>query len=195
MNGLAEILSSRVRAEIFRLLFGVGHPELHVREIQRRTGFNDRSIRQELAKLSRLGLVESRNDGNRRYYRACPGHPVYPEIRGLALKLSGLADLLRERLQSDDIQLAFVFGSVANGTARPDSDIDLMVIGQLGMRELTRLLKSAAETAGRAVNPHILTPVEFRKRVARKEHFVQSVLAGPKIVIKGSEDEFGRLGA
>ncbi|NUM55469.1 MAG: nucleotidyltransferase domain-containing protein [Candidatus Hydrogenedentes bacterium] len=195
MNALAEILSSRVRAEIFRLLFGVGCPELHVREIQRRTGFNDRAVRQELAKLSRLGLVESRTDGNRRYYRASTSHPVYPEIRGLALKLSGLTDLLRERLQSDDIRLAFVFGSIANGTARPDSDIDLMVIGKLGMRELTRLLKGTADEVGRTINPYILTQVEFRKRVSQKEHFVRAVLASPKIIIKGSEDELARLGA
>jgi len=184
-----------VRAEIFRLLFGVEQAELHVREIQRRTGFNDRAVRQELAKLDRLGLVESWYDGNRRYYRACRIHPVYPKIRGLALKLSGVADLLRERLQSDDVQIAFVFGPVADGTARPDSDIDLMVIGRLGMRELTRLLKGAAEEAGRVVNPHVLTAAEFRRRVSQKEHFVRTVLAGPKIVIKGREDDLARLRA
>ena len=39
MNILAEILSSKVRAEIFRLLFGLNGIGLHMREIGRRTGF------------------------------------------------------------------------------------------------------------------------------------------------------------
>ena len=38
MDLLAEMLSSNIRAEIFRLLFGVRDEELHMREIERRSG-------------------------------------------------------------------------------------------------------------------------------------------------------------
>ena len=65
MNRLAELLSSRARAEIFRLLFGGTGVELHVREIERRSGLNDSTLRQELRKLVRLDLVHSRKDSNR----------------------------------------------------------------------------------------------------------------------------------
>ena len=54
---LSQILSSRVRAEVFRLLFGLGEAELHGREIQRRSGLAVGTVRQELKKLERLGLV------------------------------------------------------------------------------------------------------------------------------------------
>ena len=194
MNALAEILSSGIRAELFRLLFTFPDQELHVREIQRRTGFNDRAIRQELAKLTRLDLVEPRRDGNRLYYRARTGHPLYRDIRNLALKTSGLADVLRERLKADEVHVAFVFGSVAQGRAKADSDIDLMVIGRLGMRELTRLLRGASETLRREINPHILTPEEYRRRVKAKERFMTTVLAEPKVMIKGTEDDLSRVG-
>jgi addiction module RelE/StbE family toxin len=62
MNQLAIILGSQIRAGIFRLHFSSPRGELHIREIQHRTGFNDRAIRQELAKLARLELLVSRRD-------------------------------------------------------------------------------------------------------------------------------------
>ncbi|HPO17068.1 MAG TPA: nucleotidyltransferase domain-containing protein [Candidatus Hydrogenedentes bacterium] len=195
MSTLPDILSSRTRAELFRLLFTFPEAELYVREIQRRTGLNDRAIRQELDKLSRLGLVTPRRDGNRLYYKARKDHPLFPDIRNLTLKTSGLADVLRERLDVDGVQIAFVFGSIANGSEKADSDIDLMVIGRVRMRELTRLLSGASEQLSREINPHILTLEEYRKRFQAKEHFLNNVLSNPKIMIKGAEDELERLGA
>lgn len=76
MNTLAELLSSRVKAEIFRLMFGAGNGELHVREIERRSGLADATVRQELKRLTRLGVVEPRRDGNRTYYHANTQHPL-----------------------------------------------------------------------------------------------------------------------
>ncbi|MDP8214391.1 MAG: winged helix-turn-helix domain-containing protein [Candidatus Euphemobacter frigidus] len=98
MNRLAEILSSRVRAEIFRLLFSGTIDELHVREIERRTGFNDKSIREELKKLGLWELVKKRKSSNRLYYRANENHPLYQEIHNLVLKTSGMVEPFREAL-------------------------------------------------------------------------------------------------
>lgn len=65
MNALVELLSSRVKAEVFRLLFGLTNRELHVRELERQSGLAVSTVRQELKRLTRLGLVEARRDGNR----------------------------------------------------------------------------------------------------------------------------------
>lgn len=90
MNLLAELLSSRVRAEVFRLLFDGREEELHMRELERRSGWAIGTIQTELSKLSRLGLVLRRRDGNRLYYRANLEHPVYPEIQGLVTRTAGI---------------------------------------------------------------------------------------------------------
>jgi predicted nucleotidyltransferase len=194
MNRLAELLSSRARAEIFRLLLSGTGEELHVREIERRSGLNDSTIRQELTKLVRLDLVQSRRDSNRVYYRAKTENPLYPEIRNLVLKTSGLADVLKSALVDKRIRVAFVFGSIARGDETATSDIDLMVIGQLGLRDLSRLLSGIQEKIGREVNPYVLKEEELRKRVRAKEHFVSSVLESPKIFIIGSHHELEAMG-
>ena len=194
MNRLAELLSSRARAEIFRLLFSGTGEELHVREIERRSGLNDSTLRQELRKLVRLDLVQSRRDSNRVYYRAKTESPLYPEIRNLVLKTSGLSDVLKSALADKRIRVAFVFGSIASGEEKAGSDVDLMVIGQLGLRDLSRLLSGIEEKIGREVNPHVLREEEFRKRIRAKEHFVSSVMEAPKIFIIGSERELEAMG-
>jgi len=194
MNRLAEILSSRARAEIFRLLFSGTEEELHVREIERRSGLNDSTLRQELRKLVRLDLVQSRRDSNRVYYRAKTENPLYPEIRNMVLKTSGLSDVLKSALKDKRVRVAFVFGSIARGEENAGSDVDLMVIGQLGLRDLSRLLSGIEEKIGREVNPHVLREEEFRKRILAKEHFASSVMEAPKIFIIGSQRELEAMG-
>ena len=194
MNTLSEILSSRTRAEIFKLLFGVAENELHIREIQRRSGLNDSSIRQELRKLERLDLVQWRKDSNRVYYQAKKDHPLYQDIHHLVLKTSGLVDVLRCVLQDKRIQLAFVFGSIPKLEEKAASDVDLMVIGDIGLHSLATLLSGVSEKIGREINPHLFDGGEFRKRVEKGEHFISSVLKSPKIFIIGSEHDLEAMG-
>jgi predicted nucleotidyltransferase/DNA-binding HxlR family transcriptional regulator len=194
MNRLPEILSSRARAEIFRLLFSGTGEEFHVREMERRSGLNESTVRQELRKLVRLDLVQSRRDSNRVYYRAKTENPLYPEIRNLVLKTSGLADVLKSALADKRIRVAFVFGSIASGEEKTGSDVDLMVIGRLGLRDLSGLLSGVEEKIGREVNPHVMSENEFRSRLKAKEHFMSSVLKGPKIFLIGSENDLKPMG-
>ena len=194
MNRLPEILSSRSRAEIFRLLFSGTGEEFHVREMERRSGLNESTVRQELRKLVRLDLVQSRRDSNRVYYRAKTENPLYPEIRNLVLKTSGLADVLKSALADKRIRVAFVFGSIASGEEKTGSDVDLMVIGRLGLRDLSGLLSGVEEKIGREVNPHVMSENEFRSRLKAKEHFMSSVLKGPKIFLIGSENDLKPVG-
>jgi predicted nucleotidyltransferase len=194
MNTLAEILSSRTKAEIFRLLFGPAKHELYLREIERRSGLNVMAVRQELQRLCRLGLVQARKDGNRTYYRANESHPLFQDIRNLVLKTVGLVDVLREALSPLKIDVAFVFGSIAGGTEQAHSDIDLLVVGQIGLRELShRLGSDLSRTLGREINPIAMSPEEFKRRRGNADHFLTTVLKAPKLFVIGDERELERM--
>ena len=193
MSLLSELVGSKIRAEAFRLLFAGPETEIHVREFERRTGFNDRAIREELRKLARLDLVVARRDGNRLYYSANRSHPLFPEIRSLALKTSGLADHLREALAGEEIRVAFVFGSVARGEEKGGSDVDLLVVGKTRLRKIAGALRVATEKIGREVNPVVFSPEEFRRRRKEKDHFLRSVLRDTKIFVIGNEDDLSGL--
>lgn len=195
MDLLSDLLSSKARAEVLRLLFGPALSELHGRELARRSTVSEASLRQELGKLRRLGIVSARRDGNRLYYRAARAHPLYFELHRLVLKTSGLVEVLRQALQNENVKVAFVFGSAAEGTTTAASDIDLMVIGPTTIRRLAVALHDVAEQVGREVNPHVLSENELRHRLASGDHFATHVIAGPKLFVVGTEDEFEAMGS
>jgi len=191
---LAEILSSRVKAEIFRLLFGLSARELHLRELERQSGLAVGTVRQELQRLVRLELVTVRRDGNRVYFRANQEHPLYPEIHSLVLKTAGLVDVLREALGREEILVAFVFGSLARAEERAESDVDLMVIGPIALRQVSRRLAAVSAQLGRVVNPHVMTAEEFRRRKAKRDHFLTRVLESPQIFVIGGNGDLEAMG-
>jgi len=194
MNTLAQILSSRVRASIFQLLFGLQYAEIHVRELARQSGHAEASLRQELRKLKLLDLVSKRRSGNRIYFSANRDHPLYTDIHQLVIKTIGLVEVLKSAFIKADIAIAFVFGSVAQSKEVGHSDVDLMVIGEIGLRKLTSALSGISDRIGREINPHVMTEDEYRKRVKENDHFVTNVLDGPKLFVIGTLDDFEAMG-
>ncbi len=195
MSILAELLSSKIRAGIFRILFGVvPDAALHMREIERRTGFAIGTVQTELKKLQRLDIVSRVRDGNRVYYKANAAHPLYIEIRSLVLKTCGLVDVIKDALSNEkNIRVAFVFGSFARQEEKANSDIDLIVIGGIGLRKLTSLLMESSGKIGREINPHTFSEKEFVKRKKQQDHFLNQVLESPKIFIIGTENELAEM--
>ena len=194
MNSLAQILSSRVKAEIFRLLFGLGDRRSHLRELERQSGLSLSTVRQELKQLKKFGLVLEEVDGNRTYYSANKSHPLYPDIHNIVMKTTGFVEVLQHALEKEPIEFAFVFGSIAKGKDQAHSDIDLMVIGDIGLRQLSKCLSGLSKKVGREINPHTFTRAEFLQRKARGEHFISSVLAEPHLFVIGSSNEFAGMG-
>jgi len=194
MTLLSEILSSRVREKIFEHLFDWQGVELHIRELERRSGCSIGTIQTELKKLSRLDLVKSRRDGNRLYFSANQDQPLYPEICGMVEKTVGLIGRLKAVFDNMiDVHCAFVFGSLAEGSGRALSDVDIMVIGDIGLRDLSPELTAISGFIGREINPHVISAAEFTKRATQKEHFIAAVLNSSKVFIKGGEGELGNL--
>jgi len=194
MTLLSNILSSRVRAEIFRLLFGLVDRELHVREIERLSGLTIGTVQQDLKKLVKIDLIQSRKDGNRLYYRANKDHPLYQDLRNLVLRTDGLVEVIRQALPSKKIRVAFVFGSLASNQMRSKSDVDLMVIGSISLREITSFLMGVSEKIGREINPHVMSVEEFKKRKRTGEPFLSRVLESPILYIIGNENELAAMG-
>ena len=190
MKSLFSTLFSTSRSEVLRLLFPQPGTELYLREIQRASGLALRSIQLELETLLAHDLIVARRDGNRVYYRANSRHAIFPELQGLVLKTAGLADVLRDALaEVSGIKVAFIFGSVASGMERAESDVDLMVLGEIGLRPLAPLLRIASQSLNREINPHVMTIPEWQRKTAGADVFVNRVLQEPKIWLRGNEDE------
>jgi len=155
-------------------------------------GRSPSSLQRELASLAGAGVLESREEGNRVYYRANSECPFFAELRGLLTKTLGVVEVLREALAplSEDIQWALVYGSVARQEEQVDSDIDLMVIGKLRLSDAASCLKQAERKLGRPVNPSLYPQAEFAKKLRSGQHFARTIVQGEKLFLLGDAREF-----
>ena len=85
--------------------------------------------------------------------------------------------------------MALIFGSQARNEAVAGSDLNLMVIGDIGLRELSSLISGQEEQTGREINSHIYNREEFKKRWDTEDHLISKIMAGEKIFIIGTEYE------
>lgn len=149
------------------------------------------SLQRELASLVAAGILRSRRDGNRVYLQPDPNCPLLPELTGLIAKTAGLVEVLQDALRpaANEIESAFVYGSIAAGEERSESDVDLMVIGKVTSTSLATPLRKAERQLRRPINPSVYTRAELEKKLANGHHFLETVFQGPKLFVIGKEHE------
>ncbi|HUT90725.1 MAG TPA: HEAT repeat domain-containing protein [Thermoguttaceae bacterium] len=100
--------------------------------------------------------------------------------RGLRLE-----SVLRDALQPlrDRIELAFVFGSTARNRQTEDSDVDLLILGDVNLKALSGPLREAERTLGRRINPAIYARSSFREKYQAGDPFLLDVYRREKIPV------------
>jgi len=182
------LLGPRARRLLLARLYMAPDREFYLRELVRLSGLAPRTVQLELDRLVAAGLVVERRSGNRRYLRANIGHPLFRPLYEIVARTDGLAAVLAGALGTEGIAFAFVFGSMASGLATAGSDVDLLVVGSAGLRDVVRRLLKVQETVGREVNPVVWTRAEFERRRASHDAFLARVLAGPRLPVVGEVD-------
>lgn len=185
---LKTLFGSRTRTEVLGALFLNEGKEFYVRELQRLTGEDYKSIVLELGRLERIRAVQSRKQGNLKYYGLNRDFILYEEFKSIFYKTKGPIPVLKDiLLKEKGIEAAFIYGSLAAGTERGDSDIDLMVIGNLQAERILLLMREPEKALGREINVSVFEPTEVKDRRRKKESFITQVMRGPKKFLVGDE--------
>jgi predicted nucleotidyltransferase len=194
MASLLQEILPPVRAEALRIFFGLDAREFHLRELSRLSKLGLGPWQRELAKLEGLQLIERRVDGNRRSFRANKNHPLYSDLVSIVAKTGGLRDVLNNALKNmKGISVAFVFGSLADGAGNASSDVDLMIVGDVGLRIVAPLLRHATNAIGREINPVVISRTGFSSKVKEGDAFLKNVMAAKKLFIVGGPDELAAM--
>ncbi len=188
LRTLERLLGSRSRARLLTIF--VTHPgqEFYAQRLTAMTGLADSSVRYELRRLERLGVLTARTEGRERHYRIDDRHPLFPELKQMVYKTSGLGEILRDALTgTSGVEVAFIYGSVAKSEERPTSDLDLFILGTPDREKLAAALEDAERRLGREINLVTMTMDEWRARSTAGEGFVEELLRSPKILLIGDE--------
>ena len=191
-TGLGEALFSKTQRQVLGLLFGNPDRSYYAKEIVRLAGVGIGTVQRELEKLSGAGLLSVKRVGNQKHYQADRQSPIFEELRGIVQKTFGVGDVLRLALAelAGQITVAFVYGSVAKGTDKANSDIDVMIITEeLSYDRAFSALAPVESKLGRTVNPTLYKPAEFRAKLIADSGFLGRVLEQPKIFLIGTEND------
>jgi predicted nucleotidyltransferase len=194
-TGIAAAIFGKTRRSVLTLLFGRTGQSFYLDEIVRAARCGTGAVQRELKRLASCGLIRRSTRGRHVFFEANPDCPVFAELRGLITKTTGLADVLHTSLEplASRIRVAFVYGSLARGQVSAASDVDLLIVGSVSFDEIVRALQPAQWALGREVNPVVFPPAEFCRRMRQRDHFVTSVMKGPKLFLFGSERELAGL--
>jgi predicted nucleotidyltransferase len=193
---LKELFSSQIRVLLLNTFLMNSDSEYYLRELAEKFKVSPRHISLELQNLKNIELVKKRISGKQHYYSVNKNHPIFQELRNIFIKTIGLKSVIENALiqYSELIKFAFIYGSIAKDDARVDSDIDLMIIGDVSGRKISGAMIQAGNELNREVNFNIFSENEFSGRLISKDHFINSIYKESKLFIIGDPDEFERLG-
>ena len=189
-QSLERLFSSRVRIQL--LSHFLLHPETrdHIRALAAQVDAQYSAVWKELNNLEEAGLLKSESLGGRRIFTLNSRYPIVPELRNIILKTVGAGDLLRGSLKDlEGIDVAFIFGSFAEGEADADSDLDIMLIGNLDVARITPVIAKIEERLDRDVNYVLLTQEDWESRRREEDPFVTNVRDAKKIMLIGTLDD------
>ena len=187
---LERLFSSRVRVQL--LSHFLLHPEArdHIRALASVVGAQYSAVWKELNNLEGAGLLQSESVGGRKIFTLNSQFPIIPELRNILLKTVGAGDLVRESLEDlEGIEVAFIFGSFANGEPDVSSDLDIMLIGDLDVAQVTPVIDEMEKMLARDVNYVSFTQEEWESRLEDGDPFVTNVRDAPKVMLIGTHDD------
>jgi len=188
---ILDALFPDVRQGILATTLLVPEKSWFLSELAKHIGTSPSSLQRELESLAKSGILTRRQDGRRTYYRADTAAPAFNELRALFSKTAGIVPVLESELErfAERIKWAAIYGSVARGEERGTSDIDLLIVGSVGMTDLVPALRRLEARFGREVNVTQYSLREFLDRRRGGDRFLNSVLKGKLISVIGSTDE------
>jgi predicted nucleotidyltransferase len=188
---LTALFPATLRRKLLARLFLSPGSEYHASGLARDLDVHRGNLARELAELTAAGILKKTQRGNSPFYSANSDGPCFPELRGLFQKLVGAVPAIQEviRAHAMDLRYAFIFGSTARGTARLDSDIDLMLIGDGVTGRLKAELRSAVHDYGNPLDIQDMTVGRFNELVEVDDPYIREVFTNPVVMLIGDYDE------
>ena len=184
-------LFPKIRQKILAATFLQSEKWWFISELAEHLGTSPSSLQRELESLTESGILRNRREGNRLYFQAETNSPIYLPLRELITQTLGIIEQIDESLSvfSEKIKIAFIYGSIARGEENSLSDVDLMLIGEVKLSEISPILRDLERKFNREINVNCYSLEELQKKIEAGNHFLTAVIKGKKIFLVGDENE------
>jgi len=189
-NSLKHLLISQTRIKLINVLFYNPKEIFYVRQLVRLVDEEINSVRRELDNLKKSGLISSEWRGNRLYYCADKQSSLFSDLLLIANQSTGLGLKLQNKNETlGTIKLVFYSYRFMTGEKRNADDIDLIIVGDVSLREIENYLKQEEQVRGYEINYMVMGKGEFDLRRQKRDQFiVDFFLANPTAIISSFKE-------
>lgn len=181
-NMFEQLFGSRVRVKLLRIFLNSKGERFYVRELVRKTGEQINSVRRELARFEKMGLVEFKTEKMKKFFFVNEVFPLYNELRALFLRarLTIERSLLEELKRGKKIQHLSLLGYFTDDTSSP---IDIFMIGTTSKKRVAEVLGKFSKRFGQDLRYTVITPEEYKYRHDITDRFLFDILGRKKVVL------------
>lgn len=183
---LEKLFTSKNRIKIMEFLF-FEREETYLREISKELGISPSAVKRELENLIVTGLIKKQ----RNKIVLNEKSNIIGDLKNIFIKTDAIVYPIKRVLKSNKIKFTLIFGSFAVGDYSGDSDIDLMIIGDMKLSEVYKLLRPVENQIKREINPVVwkLETLRGKKDIG----FVRDIFKKKIIMLKGEENEIRKI--
>lgn len=186
------LFKSKTRQNILKLFFANEEKSFYLSEIAKILKSSVGTTQRELNKLVSSDILKTEKRANLNFYFLNKQNPLLKEIRDIFTKTLGIEIELKKIINAvKGVKYALIFGSYVKGDFRADSDIDLLIIGQINENELIRKIKILETAIQREINYHLYSEDDFKRKLKQKS-FLRNILHN-YLILTDNDYEFRRL--
>lgn len=179
------------QGKILNLFFQNTDQEFYLREIARKLNKKPGYFQRDIKNLVKEGVLNDERRANLRYFKLNKKYLFYKEIKKIISKSFGIEFALKKLIDKfSNIELSFIFGSIAKNFEHSTSDIDLILIGNINQDLLIKNINKLEKELNREINYIIYDKKEFIEKIKKKNDFIIKILQEPKIILKGKLSDY-----
>lgn len=190
MASLQDFIISKVRVKLLEVFLCDPEEMFYIRQLTRQIGEEINAVRRELIHLRASGMLKDEKRGNRIYYTFNKNYLFHKELMSMIGKTTGLGlALIKAAPKLGHLKFVMISGRFIRHMPRAKDTVDLLLVGELIMPQLTEVLKEQESVLGREINYTVMTEAELIYRKSHNDPFISRILEASRVMIIGDEEE------
>lgn len=190
MAGLQDFMVSKVRVKLVEVFLSSPEEMYYIRQLTRDLDEEINAVRRELLGMKERGLVKEEKRGNRIYYTFNRAYLFHKELMSMVAKTTGLGAVLGKSVAKlGKIKFMMLSGRFARHMPRVKDTVDLLIVGDVIMPQLTEVIREQEAKLSREINYTVMTEEELNYRKSHNDPFIGRILQGSRVMILGDEED------
>jgi hypothetical protein len=140
--------------------------------------------------LKKAGLLESHKEGNKIMYSINKQCPILWELRSMFFKESDIGKLLYNTfLPLSGVKVVIVTETFLKNKYLDKTDIDLLFIGDMKIREVSSAVSSVEKDLGRSIRYSVMKVEDFEFGKKKRDPILMNALTKDKIILIGKDSD------